>query len=192
MAEALGVAGSIVGIVSLGIQVSQGLLTYYRSWANQNSTKANFCHTLELLRDTICTLDRVLKEYTFQKSTIANVQKHVNHVEVALNELECQLKEVGGVKVLDEGGPATAPQETEVQDYKGSQSRMRASMKRHMQNLLHPSREKASKSTKPPDSGATAKRHLSYPFREETLKDIQKTASEACNSLDLALQILQV
>lgn len=37
MAEALGVAGSAVGIVSLGVQISQGLLSYYGDWKDRDA-----------------------------------------------------------------------------------------------------------------------------------------------------------
>lgn len=43
MAEALGVAGSVVGIVSLGIQLTQGLLKYYGSWKDQDNVVADMC-----------------------------------------------------------------------------------------------------------------------------------------------------
>jgi hypothetical protein len=69
-------------------------------------------------------------------------------------------------------------------------------MKRNMPNFRHPSREETSKGTKTSESGTRTKmRHQIprwlYPFKEETLKDIQKTAYEARSSLSLALQILQ-
>jgi hypothetical protein len=73
MAEAVGVAGSIVGFVSLGIQVSQGLLMYYKSWANQDSTIAELCDSLENLLRTIKELDRLVKEHNYRESTKANV-----------------------------------------------------------------------------------------------------------------------
>lgn len=189
--EALGAVGSVVGIVSLGIQVSQGFLTYYRSWANQIPTIANLCRTLENLSTTVKTIGLLAEKPIFRKSTIDNVQEHVKHVEDALDELARKLEEVKGMKSSDEGEPATEPQESKVQDDKGSQSRIRAPMKSWMQKMLHSSRGKASKNTKPPNPGAAARKHLLYPFKEETLKDIQNTVSEACNNLRLALHVLQ-
>jgi hypothetical protein len=183
--EALGAVGSVVGIVSLSMQISQGLLTYYRSWANQNPTVANICRLLENLSKTVQIISLLAKKPIFRKSTIENIQAHVKHVEDALDELARKLDEVRGVKVSDKGEPATKPQESKVQD-KGSQSRIRAPIK-----LSHSPRGKASKSIKPHNPGATVKGHLSYPFEEETLKDIQNTVSEACNSLNRTLHILQ-
>lgn len=179
MAEALGVAGSIVGIVSLGIQVSQGLLKYYNSYKNQDAVIAELCQSLENLLKTIERIQNldVAKGRKYPKSTRDSVQKNINHVKDLLDELNQQLKNVQGVKAPDVGEPATAPQRSGMQDGNGSDTGLRALIKRRWQKT----REKTSKSTQ----------RARYPFKEETLKDIQGKVSEARDNLGLALQVLQ-
>ena len=180
MAEALGVAGSIVGIVSLGIQVSQGLLKYYSSYKNQDAAIAELCRSLENLLETIeriRNLDDVAKGRKYPKSTRDSVQKNIKHVKDLLDELDQQLKNVQGAKAPDVGEPTTAPQRPGVQDDNGSDTGFRALIKRRWQKT----RERTSKATQ----------RSWYPFKEETLKDIQGKVSEARDKLGLALQVLQ-
>jgi hypothetical protein len=180
MAEVLGVAGSIVGIVSLGIQVSQGLLKYYNSYKKQDTAIAELCRSLENLLETIESvrkLDDLAKGRKYPKSTIDSVQKNIKHVKDLLDELDQQLKNVQGAKAPDVGEPATAPQKLGVQDDNDSNSGFRA----HIKSRWQKTREKTSKATQ----------KARYPFKEETLEDIQVKVSEARDNLGLALQVLQ-
>ena len=122
MAEALGVAGSIVGLVSLGIQISQGLLTYYESWKNSNSTISymyvsleNLSKTLEIIKDAIQSPKR------YDKSTVEYVEEHISHVRSALQELDDQLKRVRAENIPNAG--------------------TRAVMRKHVRKLLYPFKE---------------------------------------------------
>ncbi|KAL4742883.1 hypothetical protein BDV11DRAFT_179701 [Aspergillus similis] len=37
MAEALGTASGVAGIISLGLEITQGLLKFYAAWGNQDA-----------------------------------------------------------------------------------------------------------------------------------------------------------
>jgi hypothetical protein len=60
MAEALRVAGSVVSIVSLGIQLTQGLLKYYKSWKDQDNIVADMCTSLNNLSGSLTVLEKAL------------------------------------------------------------------------------------------------------------------------------------
>ena len=62
MAE-LGVAGSVVGIISFGIQIAQGLLRYYGSWRDQDSDIADMCASLDSLSRTLAVLSETFQRH---------------------------------------------------------------------------------------------------------------------------------
>lgn len=55
MAE-LGIAGSAVGVASLGLQVCQGLLKYYNNWKDYNEDMAIAYRSIETLEETCVSL----------------------------------------------------------------------------------------------------------------------------------------
>lgn len=61
MAEAFGVAGSAVGVVSLGIHVCQGLLAYYDSWKGCHQDIENTSKSIASLTETLELVSRVVK-----------------------------------------------------------------------------------------------------------------------------------
>ena len=64
MAEAFGVAGSAVGVISLGIQVCQGLLTYYDSWKGCHQDIENTSRSVASLTETLELVSRVVETKT--------------------------------------------------------------------------------------------------------------------------------
>ena len=62
MAEAFGVAGSAVGVISLGMQVCQGLLAYYDSWRGCHQDIENTSKSIASLTDTLELVSRVVKD----------------------------------------------------------------------------------------------------------------------------------
>lgn len=62
MAEALGVAGSTVGIVSLRIQVCQGLRKCYGSWKDAPKDVVRMCKLGESLGESLNVLELAIKE----------------------------------------------------------------------------------------------------------------------------------
>lgn len=53
MGDPLSVAGSVVGLISLGIQVSQSLISFYTAYKDQNSDISKTIRRLENLQDTL-------------------------------------------------------------------------------------------------------------------------------------------
>lgn len=78
MAE-LGIVGSAVGIVSLGIQVCQGLVRYYGSWQDGREDIEATCNSVGNLAKTLGVL-----EVTLQSRTLGENEVHEEHVEDSL------------------------------------------------------------------------------------------------------------
>ena len=108
----------------------------------------------------------------------------------ALDELAQRLDEIKGMKTSDKEEPASEPLQSNVLGDKSSDSRALESIKTRVRKMWPSSSGKALRSTSSYPQAAP-KKQLSYPFKEETLKDIQRAASEACANLSLALQVLQ-
>ena len=93
MAEAFGVAGSAVGVISLGIQVAQGLLKYYGSWKDQDADISRMCASLDSLQATLAAIsEQSLSK--FGEGMKENVEKNINLVREGLEELAKELEKV--------------------------------------------------------------------------------------------------
>lgn len=79
MAEAFGVAGSAVGVISLGIQVCQGLLAYYDSWKGCHQDIENTSRSIASLAEILERVSKVTKNQTNQSEA---VDKQVNDIAI--------------------------------------------------------------------------------------------------------------
>jgi hypothetical protein len=61
MAEAFGVATGVVGVLSFGIQLAQGIVQYYESWKDQDSEIASMHASIDGLRGTLEVLFQISK-----------------------------------------------------------------------------------------------------------------------------------
>ncbi|KAI9764300.1 MAG: hypothetical protein M1839_005966 [Geoglossum umbratile] len=122
MAEALGVAGSAVGIVSLGIQLTQGLPKHYGSWKDQDNDISDMCASLDSLQRTLTILlETIQPPARFGMSIKDSVEKNVHHINGALEKLEDELRKVQGTEPPKLGA--------------------RSAMRRHVRRALYPFRE---------------------------------------------------
>ena len=122
MAEALGVAGSVVGIVSLGIQLTQGLLKYYGSWKDQDSDISDMCASLDSLQRTLTILSKTIQPPArFSMSIKDSLEKNVNRINGALEKLKDELGKIQGTESPKPGA--------------------RSAMRRHVRRALYPFRE---------------------------------------------------
>lgn len=63
--EPLGVASSVAVLLSLGIEVSKGLLQYYRSWRFADNDITRTYASIETLAKTLIMVQEVLKKNGF-------------------------------------------------------------------------------------------------------------------------------
>jgi hypothetical protein len=95
MGEAIGVAGSAVGIISLGIQAAQGILWYYRAWKDQDGDISRMCSSLDNLIGTLKVLLKTIEPpATFGKSVKGSVENSINAFHETLKKLESELEKV--------------------------------------------------------------------------------------------------
>jgi hypothetical protein len=122
MAEAFGVAGNVISIVSLGIQITQGLLKYYGSWKDQDNDISNMCASLDSLSETLKILSKTIQPPArFDDTTKDSVEKNVNRIDGAVGKLKGELGK--------------------IQDTESIQSGVRSTMRRHVRRALYPFRE---------------------------------------------------
>ncbi|CAG8899473.1 unnamed protein product [Penicillium egyptiacum] len=92
MADPLSVAAGVAGLLSLGIQVTTGLIGFYTSWKDQDINVARTAKTLEFLLSTFQSLDTTLRARQFRPDEHDLLQK----VEGAILECEEIIKELQG------------------------------------------------------------------------------------------------
>jgi hypothetical protein len=81
------VAGTAVGIVSLGIQVCQGLLFYYDAWKSYDSDISSTYNAITDLSRTLTILKTTLQQET-DRERVGRVRTCVSSCEDAILELE--------------------------------------------------------------------------------------------------------
>ena len=93
MAE-LGVTASVVGIVSFGLQIAQGL-QYYRSWKDQDSDVADMCASLDSLSRTLAVLSETFQRHDPPSMSIQQrVVESVHSVNITMKKREGELEKV--------------------------------------------------------------------------------------------------
>lgn len=98
MSDPLSVAGSVVGIVSLGIQVTQTLYNYYNAFAIAESDVAHILTKLESLLELLDSLHRQLKDRKFRSNdrhVLALVEQHVQECEDCIEDLRDHTEKFG-------------------------------------------------------------------------------------------------
>jgi len=122
MVEGFGVTCGVVGIVSLGVQITQGLLKYYGSWKGQDSDILDMCASLDSLSRILTILWKTIQPpTTFSVSINECVEKNITFVKGAMEKLEEELKKVQGTESPEPGA--------------------RSTMRRHVRKALYPFRE---------------------------------------------------
>ena len=91
MADPLSIAASVAGLVSLGIQVTQSLIDFYKSYRHQDSELAGIIGKLESLAETLLHLEKALSSRTFQadeQSLVKSIEKSIIHCGEVIKELQ--------------------------------------------------------------------------------------------------------
>ena len=95
MSDPLSIAGSVAGLISLGIQVTQSLVDFYTSYKNQDSELAGTIEKLDRLLVILESLEKTLSNRKFQadeRSLIKNIETSIENCDELIHELqaECQ------------------------------------------------------------------------------------------------------
>lgn len=95
MSDPLSIAGSVAGLISLGIQVTQSLVEFYTSYKRQDSELTSTTEKLESLLGVFQLLEKTLSNRKFQadeRSLIENIETLIKNCDELIQELqgECQ------------------------------------------------------------------------------------------------------
>lgn len=95
MADPISIAGSVVGVISLGIQVTQSLVDFYNSYRHQESELGGIIERLEGLAETFQSLEKALSSRTFradERSLFKGIETSITSCTELIQELqdECQ------------------------------------------------------------------------------------------------------
>jgi hypothetical protein len=122
MGEAFGVAGSAVGVISLGIQTAQGILWYYGAWQGQDEDVLRICSSLDNLKGTLDVLLKAINPpAVFSKNVKENVEKSIDTFNGTLQKLRAELDK--------------------VKDTEPPKSGTRSKFRRHVRRALYPFKE---------------------------------------------------
>ena len=102
MVEALGVAASAAGLISLGITLCQGILNYYGSWKDAESDVQRMYTSTESLTKTFILLKLSIDNKKFNRDIVTRVNECIDDCEDGINDLKKKLKKVEAVS-LDDG-----------------------------------------------------------------------------------------
>lgn len=92
--EALGAASAVAGVLSIGIEVCQGLLKYYNSYRGAATDIARMFESVESLNSTLLILKRTLSRGTLPPEIAEDVLKSIKSCESGFEKLEKKLKKV--------------------------------------------------------------------------------------------------
>jgi ankyrin repeat domain-containing protein 50 len=93
MGDGFGVGAGIVGVVSLGLTVCQGLIKFYNSARSQQADVANAVRQLESVRSTLTVLEGVTKKTPPDSyGNVLNVESKIKLCGEGINSLSAYLK----------------------------------------------------------------------------------------------------
>ncbi|KAL9636266.1 MAG: hypothetical protein Q9164_002929 [Protoblastenia rupestris] len=95
MADPLSIVGSVIGIASLGIQVTQSLIDFYKTYKNQKYDLASTLRNLEDLKNTLGELEKIWVGRNLTEDhqrLVERIQESIRNCNDAVNELNtaCQ------------------------------------------------------------------------------------------------------
>lgn len=92
MADTLSIAGSVVGVILLGIQVTQSLVDFYNSYRHQDFELRCITERLEGLIEIFQSLERTLSSRTLQVDERNSIETSIVNCNEQIQDLqeECQ------------------------------------------------------------------------------------------------------
>jgi len=94
MAEAFGTAVNVVSVLSLGLTVCHGLLTWYASWKDAPADVERMRESIKELNAIFKFLDTLIKEEKFDSDIQNIVKQSIRSCESELNRLKSKLDKI--------------------------------------------------------------------------------------------------
>ena len=102
--EALAVASGAAGLVSLGIEVCKGLLSYYQSWRAAETEVIGMYNSIESLAKTLILLQKAINDGVFDQQMVENAEKSIMSTQDGIVSLK---KKLDKIKVVGKEGDWT-------------------------------------------------------------------------------------
>ncbi|KAK2605992.1 hypothetical protein QQS21_003618 [Conoideocrella luteorostrata] len=94
MAEALGVASAVAGIISLGITACHGMISYYESVKGHRDDINNMCSSIGSLAAILKVIQQRLLLGQFDRETVAVVEQNIVQCEQSLTSLDRKVQKI--------------------------------------------------------------------------------------------------
>lgn len=104
MAEALGVASGVVGIVSFGIELCQGLLEYYSSWKDAESEVMITWNSIQDLTQILLLIKSTLDNQDIASEVIFKIHDSIALCEDGIANLNKKLQKIQNFPLRDTVG----------------------------------------------------------------------------------------
>lgn len=91
MTDPLSVAGSVVGVISLGVQVTQSLVNFYQSYRGQDSALLRMGERLDGLLDIFQGLEKTLSDRKFEadeRTLVDSIERSIENCDELIQELQ--------------------------------------------------------------------------------------------------------
>ncbi|KAI9879865.1 MAG: hypothetical protein M1830_006717 [Pleopsidium flavum] len=99
MSDPISVAGTAVGVISLGLTVCQGLLQYYSSWKEAQKDVAAMFSSLEGLTRTLQMIELTIQDRKFDRKIVERVTESIASCDTGVKSLDKKLTKVKALKV---------------------------------------------------------------------------------------------
>ena len=83
-----------VGLLSLGLEVCKGLLSYYRSWRSSESDVDGMYLSIEALAKTLVLLESIIQKGTFGRQAVENVEENILSTKDGMKSLSKKLDKI--------------------------------------------------------------------------------------------------
>ena len=92
--ESLALSSGAAGLISLGISVCQGILTYYHSWKDAEDQVAHMYASIEALTETFKLLQSAIKSETLRHDSVQKAEESIRSAERGLESLRKKLDKI--------------------------------------------------------------------------------------------------
>lgn len=104
MAEALGIASGVAGIVSLGVEVCQSLLEYYSSWKDAESEVMTTHNSIQDLAKILLLVKSILDDQDLHSEIIVKIHDSIALCESGVASLSKKLQKIRVFSLRDTVG----------------------------------------------------------------------------------------
>ena len=98
MGDPLSVAASVASLISIGVQVTQSLVNFYKSYKYMNSELTGITERLEDLREIFQNLEKTLSDRKFlteERGLVGRIETSINNCHELIQELEEECQKLG-------------------------------------------------------------------------------------------------